>query len=189
MIALQGDGNVPATKCNFVIRTVAGKIFSVKYGEKDLPCTSSSLNIADEGHFLSKLQATERILATENCTIHTDSTSSSETKFLGYQVSLDTGETLSVGFMAVATEDAATLMDVPIQLFKEIHELHSTDMFREEKDEIFIQLLSKIRSTMTDRAVVMKAFDKKFEDFLKGEFCSIFISINDVFSLRYFVKH
>ena len=169
VIALQGDGNVPATKCNFVIRTVAEQIFGVKYGEKDLPCTSSALKIADEGHFLSKLQATEKILATENCTIHTVGTSRSGKKFLGYQVSLDTGETLSLGFMPVATEDAATLLDVTIQLLEEIHELYSTDMSQEEKDEIFIQLLSKTTNTMTDRASVMKAFDKKFEDFLKSK--------------------
>lgn len=78
-------------------------------------------------------------------------------------------ETLSLGFMPVATEDAATLLDVTIQLLEEIHELYSTDMSQEEKDEIFIQLLSKTTSTMTDRASVMKAFDKKFEDFLKSK--------------------
>ena len=58
-------------------------------------------------------------------------------------VSLDTGERLSLGFVPVATEDAGPLLDVIIQILKEIHELYSIDI---ERDEIFIQLLSKITS-------------------------------------------
>ena len=167
VITLQGDGNVPATKCNFVIRTVADQLFGIHFEEKDLPCTSSSLNIADEGHVLSKFQATEKMLATQNCTIHTDGTSRGGKKFLGFQVSLDTGETLSLGYQSVATEDSATLLDVTITLLEEIHQLYSLDMSPQEQDEIFRELLSKITSTMTDRAAVMKAFDKKLEDYLK----------------------
>lgn len=40
-----------------------------------------------------------------------------------------------------------------------------TDMPQEENDEIFIQLMSKATSTMTDWASVTKAFDKKIKDF------------------------
>ena len=171
LIALQHDGNVPARKCSFVLRTVAKNMFNVDIEEKDLPCTSSVLNMSDEGHVLSKIQAAEKILDTKNCTIHTDGTSRGGEKFLGFQVSLDTGETLDLGYQLVATEDAATLLDVTVNLLNEIHELYTYDleMTEEEKENIFKQLLTKITSTMTDRVAVMKSYDKKLEEFLKSQ--------------------
>lgn len=171
VLELQGEGNVAASKCNFIIRTVAEHLFGTKISEKDLPCTSSSLNVADEGHFLTKFHASEKIRGAANVTLHTDGTSRQGQKIVGFQVSLDSGETLNLGYTTVATEDSATLLDITIQLWEEMNEVYSpvTDMSAEEKDQAFKDLLSKITSTMTDRAAVMKAFDKKLLDFMQSQ--------------------
>ena len=167
LIQLQGDDSVPASKCSAVIRTVSKHLFSTDFHEKDLPCMQMALNVADEGHVLTKFQAVERMLEAENFTLHSDRMSRNGQKIIGHQVSLDNGETLSLGFMTVATEDAATLLDVAVHLLEEIQQVYCFEKSEEEKSLIFSSLLSKL--TMTDRAAVMKCYDKKLKEFLKSQ--------------------
>ena len=71
--------------------------------------------------------------------------------------------------MTVATEDAATLLDVAVHLLEEIQQVYCFEKSEEEKSLIFSSLLSKLTITMTDRAAVMKCYDKKLEEFLKSQ--------------------
>lgn len=167
LVELQGIGNVSASKCGEVIKTVAKHLFNTDLEKKDIPISSTTLNVADEEHVLAKYQATEKILETDNVTMHLDGTSRGGKKFIGTQVTLVTGETLSLGYTSLPTEDAATLLDVTIRLLEEMTDIYiSTDA---EKDEIFTVLLSKITSTMTDRTTTMKSFDKKLEEFIRSK--------------------
>ena len=124
----------------------------------------TALNIADEGHVLTKFQAAERKLESENFTLHSDGTSRNGQKITGHQVSLDSGETLRLGFTTVATEDAGKLLDV-----EEIQQVYCFEKSEEEKSLIFSSLLSKLTSTMTHRAAVMKCYDKKLEEYLRSQ--------------------
>ena len=72
---LQSECNVPAGKCSSVIKVVADSLFGVQYEDEDLPCLQTAVNIADEGHVLSKVQAAEQMLEADNLTLHTDGTS------------------------------------------------------------------------------------------------------------------
>ena len=106
------------------------------------------------------------MLAVENFTLHTDGTSRNGKKTVGHRISLDSGETLSLGFTTVATEDSSTLLDVTVQLLQEIKDIYGADKSEEERDQIFQSLLSKLTSVMTERAAVMKSFDQKLKTFL-----------------------
>ena len=75
VMKLQGEGNVLATRCSQVIKIVAQNMLNLDFQDSQLPCVQTSLNIADEGHVLSKIQATEKMLETQNFTLHTDGTS------------------------------------------------------------------------------------------------------------------
>ena len=166
LIELQGDGSVPASKCKTVIKAVAKHLFNTNLDEKDLPRLQTAINVADEGHILTKFQAAEKMLAGENLTLHTDGTSRNGKKIVGHQISLDSGETLSLCFTTVATEDSSTLLDVTVQLSQEIKDIFGADNSEEERDKIFQSLLSKLKSVVTDRAAVMKSFDQKLKKLL-----------------------
>ena len=168
VMQLQSDCNVPAGKCSSVIKVVADGLFGVKYEPSDLPCLQTAVNIADEGHVLSKVQAAEQMLEVDNFTLHTDGTSRGGKKIMGYQITLDDGDSISLGFSTLATEDASTVLDVTVDLLKETTDLYCEGK-EEDKDHTFRTLLSKLTSVMTDRAAVMKSFDEKLLSFLQSE--------------------
>lgn len=87
---------------------------------------------------------------------------------MGYQITLDNRTTLSLGFSTVAAEDAATVLDVTVDLLGETTDLYCEEK-EEDKDHMFRTLLSKLTSVMTDRAAVMKSFDDKLLSFLQSE--------------------
>ena len=100
------------------------------------------------------------MLAVENFTLHTDGTSRNA------KIRLESGETLSLGSTTVATEDSSTLLDVTVQLLREIKDIYGADKSEEDRDKNFQSLLSKLMSVMTDRAAVMKSFDQNLKNFL-----------------------
>ncbi|GFO27461.1 hypothetical protein PoB_005396600 [Plakobranchus ocellatus] len=92
--------------------------------------------------------------------LHLDGTSRDKKKIVGHQVTLDNGDTLSLGYTDVATEDAATLLDVTISILRELGEIHDPD----HQETIFREIISKLQCTVTDRASVMKKFCKDLND-------------------------
>ena len=169
LLDLQGIGNVSASKCGTVIKAVAKNLFNTDIADKDIPCLQTALNVADEGHVLAKYQAAEKMLSVDNFTFHSDGTSRNGMKIVGHQISLDSGETLSLGLATVATEDASTLLEITVQLLEEITDIYSSDKSEDEKNQVFHSLLSNLTSVMSDRASVMKCFDRKLEHFLQSE--------------------
>lgn len=99
-------------------------------------------------------------------TLHTDATSRGGKMIMGYQITVDSGATLSLGFSTVAAEDASTVLDVTVDL-REMTDLNCEEK-EEDKDHMFRTLLSKLTSVMTDRAAVMKRFDDKLLSFLQS---------------------
>ena len=169
VLQIQAEANVPASKCAPVIRIVSGTLYGQHFADKELPCTRTSVNISDEGQVLGKIQATEKILASKNSTLHADGTSRDHRKIVGQQITLDGGETLSFGFMNAATEDAATLLEVTICQLEEMTDLYCK--YKEEDMETtfesFQQILSRLTSFMSDRAAVMKKFNTEFLSFIR----------------------
>lgn len=122
----------------------------------DLPCEQTLCDITGEAHYLTKVQVAEK-LTTSNFTLHCDGTSRSQRKYLGYQVTLDSGETLSLGFVDAACEDAASVLDITVILLKELGEVLNPN----ETENIFRQILQRLHSKMTDRTSVMKKFSSE----------------------------
>ncbi|KAL8572448.1 hypothetical protein ACOMHN_005594 [Nucella lapillus] len=168
VMALQADANVAASQCGKVISIVGQHLFNVDLKEEDLPKLQTSINIADEGHFLAKFQATETILAADNVTLHTDGTSRGAHKIVGQQITLDSGATLYLGLNTVATEDSETLLEVTIQMLQELSDVYAAEETNDRKEEVFNALLTKLTSCMSDRAAVMKLFSTKLSDFFQS---------------------
>ncbi|KAL8572085.1 hypothetical protein ACOMHN_031042 [Nucella lapillus] len=168
VMALQADANVAASQCGKVISIVGQHLFNVDLKEEDLPKLQTCINIADEGHFLAKFQATETILAADNVTLHTDGTSRGAHKIVGQQITLDSGATLYLGLNTVATEDSETLLKVTIQMLQELSDVYAAEETNDRKEEVFNAFLTKLTSCMSDRAAVMKLFSTKLSDFLQS---------------------
>ncbi|KAL8581755.1 hypothetical protein ACOMHN_043173 [Nucella lapillus] len=164
----KADANVAASQCGKVISIVGQHLFNVDLKEEDLPKLQTCINIADEGHFLAKFQATETILAADNVTLHTDGTSRGAHKIVGQQITLDSGATLYLGLNTVATEDSETLLEVTIQMLQELSDVYAAEETNDRKEEVFNAFLTKLTSCMSDRAAVMKLFSTKLSDFLQS---------------------
>ena len=117
---------------------------------------------------LAKIQATQRILRVSHCTMHMDGMSRGSKKIVGQQITLNTGETLSLGFTPTASEDAATLLEMTIHQLQEMGDLYC-DATDDNKDQVFKALLKKLTSFMTDRAAVMKKFDADLLQFIRTQ--------------------
>jgi len=62
--------------------------------------------------------------------MHSDATSKAHKQYLGYQVNLDSGKTLSAGFIRMQTENRCTLLDAKIAMMTEL-----SDIYDETKSE------------------------------------------------------
>ncbi|GFS27350.1 nucleoprotein TPR-like [Elysia marginata] len=182
VIALISTCNVSPSQCSKCIQAVARELFGINWTLKDLPSEQTLRDITDEAHVLSKLLMAEK-LQQSKFILHLDGTSRDKRKIVGHQVTLENGDTLSLGYVDVATEDAATLLDVTISILRELGEIYAPA----EQDLVFRDILRKLKGTMTDRASVMKKFSKDLETACKSSFdCSedlVFLHCNAHFLL------
>ncbi|GFR61946.1 hypothetical protein ElyMa_000117500 [Elysia marginata] len=163
VVALLSQCNVSATQCSKVIQTVALELFNVKWGLNELPSPQTLLTIADEAYVLAKLATVDQLKASNNFTLHLDGTSRHQRKYVGHQITLDNGKVLSLGFVDVPCEDAATLLDVTVAVLTELGDIYDP----ENRDKVFQEILGKMHSTMTDRASAMKKFASSLESIKK----------------------
>ncbi|GFR82131.1 LOW QUALITY PROTEIN: hypothetical protein ElyMa_002357600 [Elysia marginata] len=160
VMSLEGEAGVAASKCPVVIDIVSKNLF---HQTLDLPHWTTANKMVEEAHAIAKMHVAEEVLANQNVTLHSDATSRQKKKYVGQQITLDSGRNLSLGFVEVATEDAQTLLEVTTNILQELSQL----MGEEDQQEVLKTMLKKVCTTMSDRASVMKSFNKKFEDFRK----------------------
>lgn len=171
-MALQGEADVPASKCSKVVDIVSKHLHGKTL--KGLPCVSSILNMADEGHHIAKQQIADRMLSSKHITFSSDGTSRQKQHFMERHVILDDGSVLSLGFTEIAFDDAKSMLEQAVDILEELSEVHcSTTTLDEEEgksysekiDEGLIEILKRIKSLMSDRASNMKAFDRLFYEY------------------------
>ena len=101
-----------------------------------------------------------KLLETSYSDLHSDGTSRDHRKYVGHQVTTDSGKSLSCGFIPVCQENTATLVDIAYGLLQELADVYDT----EKVDEVFKGMLKNLSGLMSDRASVMKSFDKAFSE-------------------------
>ena len=164
-MALQGEGNVAASNCSNVINIVSKYLYKNEIPMESLPCTQTVLNMSSEGHYLSKKQTAESIVENAHFTFATDGTSREKRHFIERHIVLSNGKVMSLGFTEVVSDNADTLLEKTVELFKELSEVYSEDV--EEREKVFKEILCRMKCIMSDRAAVMKLFDRKLEEFKK----------------------
>ena len=174
-MSLQGEADVAASKCSLVINIISKYLYENEIPMSDLPCTQSALNFSSEGLFLSMVQVAETIHKTEHFTLGTDETGRNKKRLLERHIYLSTGGSMSLGFTEIASENADTLLDVSISLLKDLCETYCSVDDTLVLDSLFREMLVKLKCLMSDRAAVMKLFDKKmaaFKNQFLGEDCT-----------------
>ena len=81
----------------------------------DLPSERTSLRFLDRGHLLAKCNIVDAVENSGHFYLHSDGTIKNHCKFVGHQLTLNTGESLN-GFPSVCHEDAQTLLEIAVLL-------------------------------------------------------------------------
>ena len=163
VMELVGECEVSSKNCSKVIQAVSRWLYSKTIPQSDLPCPNTVVNIMDKAQVLSKFQVAETILASEAFDLHGDGTSRDGKKILGQQVTLASGNTMSAGFVPVAVEDSATLLDNAIAMMQELCDIYNP----KEKEQTYKELLNKMFATMSDRASVNKLYNERIAEHRK----------------------
>ena len=176
IMSLKGDAGVSTSKYPQVIDIVSKNLF---HQTLDSPHWTTANKIAEEAHAVAKIHVAEALLENKTVTLHSDGTSREKKKFVGQQIALDNGRTLSLGFVEVAPEDAQTLLEVTSNVLMELSELVGEE---ETRGELLKSMLRKVCTTMSNRAAIMKSFNEKFDEMRReivgGEIQTNFIYCN-----------
>ena len=159
-MALQGEAGVSASNCSKVVNLVSKHLYQKEIPLQKLPSIQTALNMSAEGQYLSKHQTVEHILECPHFTLGTDATSRDKRHYLEQHIVLSGGSIMSLGFSEIATDDAETLLEKTMDLFQELWKIYSDDE-DVEMDDVFKEVILKMKCLMSDRASVMKLFDKK----------------------------
>jgi hypothetical protein len=157
VIELIGEAEVPADRCGQIIHIVSKHVHHVDIPLCDLPSKRSALRFSDRGHYLAKYHVAETLVNTKHWDLHSDGTSKDHRKFVGHQVTTADGNTLSCAFTPVDREDTETLLDIATNLLTELADVFDPS----DADKQFKIMLTNLSGLMSDRASVMKSFDKE----------------------------
>ena len=133
---------------------------------ENLPSRSTTLRVADEGHYLIKLFYTHRIGQADNLGIKKDGTSRQKIKILDTSLTLDSGDVLPLGYKRTARETAQAITDNTTAELLELEEIHN----HAYDGDIFMPvLLEKISYIMTDRAANEKKSNEQITQWVQEE--------------------
>ncbi|XP_045169684.2 uncharacterized protein LOC123532337 [Mercenaria mercenaria] len=155
---------VAVEKVSPVIQAISKHLFHVNLEKKDLPSSTTTQSIVDEGHFIAKSYISHQLSETENWGLHRDGTSRKKQKLLDTSVRLASRETVSLGFNRVAHETAATINSVTKEHLSELADLHSNIKTGESEEDYIKNSLKKLSYTMSDRAANEKKADTLLDE-------------------------
>jgi hypothetical protein len=125
-----------------------------------LPQKSLASIIAIEAHVLSQAQAADAMLRQQGICLHLDGTKKRFTEYSGFQISTEEG-TFSLSHRIMPCGDEGSYLKATNDTFFELAELNDPD---EKQEETAAKPKMVIKSIMTDRHVVNKAYKKMLEN-------------------------
>ena len=165
IMELVGQHEIAAGRCGEVIHSVCRNVLSASIPEDDLPSERSVGRFVDMGQVLGKIQVASALTNSERFDLHTDATSRVGNKYVGQQVTTDSGQNLSCGYTVVATENADCLVSLATDLLEELAVIYEDDDTK--RQEKFMEFLQKLSGLMSDRAAVMKCFNERLSTLRK----------------------
>ena len=168
VIELIGEAEVPAGhSCGQIIAIISKHLYKNIIPISELPSERSALRFADTGHFLANLHVSKQI-SSQKWDLHSDGTSKDHTKYMGHQVTLADGKSLSLGFRTLHAENTNTLLDMAMDLLHDLSEIYDSyfhcevDKASQQVGSQFRVILQNMVGLMSDRASVMQSFNQSF---------------------------
>lgn len=178
-MSLIGEANVAAQNCAKIIQIVSKHLFKTDIPLDKLPCPSTALNIASEAFHVSQHHVATKLKDCEHFTFASDGTSRDKKHYLERHVILNDKTEMSLGFTEIAVDDSVTLLEKTIEILDDLSDnlcktsTEDVENNQEKKQEQFLDLLKKLKCTMSDRSSVNKSFNQKLseykQDLLNGE--------------------
>ncbi|XP_072048132.1 uncharacterized protein [Amphiura filiformis] len=161
---------VGSKKVSEIIRTVLERVAKMKVTR--LPKPTIIKYMATEQGMLAKRAAQHAIeTSSDPITLHTDGTSKHHNHYLTYLASTSSG-TVAMGLHDIHSETADEMVKQAEEALVRLTDLlPNTNSENEKKVQ---EMLCKIKNTMTDRAVVNKAFVRKFGEWRANVLPNVF---------------
>ncbi|GFS05785.1 hypothetical protein ElyMa_004690600 [Elysia marginata] len=160
-MSLEGEAGAAASKCPLVIDK------NLLHQTLDLPHWTTANKMVEEAHAIAKVHVAEEVLKNQNVALHTDATSRQKKKYVGQQITLDSGRNLSLGFVEVATEGVARVVKELSAWIEEPEQLLQSDckgVFDEEFLDVAEEKLEEIKEYANERKdLVVKVLKVCFE--------------------------
>ena len=163
--ALQGEANVSASQCRKVVSTVARELFNTNLKDSDLPCDTTAQNLNAEMNVIAMQQIGDELKKSDHFTYACNGKSRQKSHFLEQHVILSDKTTLFLGYSQIVRDDSETLLQSLISIFKAICEIYSMDDDSCDQYALYKNIISKLKALMSDRASVMKCFDRKVAEY------------------------
>ncbi|XP_033117054.1 uncharacterized protein LOC117116991 [Anneissia japonica] len=159
--------NVAMSKVNDVIQIVLKKFTGKKVDR--LPTLGKISQISLEARYLADVEVALAMQANKpddvlgNC-IHGDGTTKYHKKWQNFQVTLPNGEARTMGLMQMAGGDTESVMDAFKERIMELADtLDTVEGSSGRKEQLYEELITTIKSTMTDQGPSMPQFSAKLE--------------------------
>ncbi|XP_069103061.1 putative leucine-rich repeat-containing protein DDB_G0290503 [Argopecten irradians] len=154
---------VSIKNCQNVVKSVLSNLMHVEIDR--LPQKTLATLLTVEAQILAQAQAAEEILQCENATLHLDGTKKHFEEYSGFQISVGGGRSFSLGHQLMATGDTDSYIEATVNTVEELASALTDD--ENEKKTYVANLMMKIKNLMTDRHIVNKCYQHKFENLRK----------------------
>ena len=159
---------VAADKVPKVIQAVGANIFKQTFADAVLPCATTVINMADEGHFIAQSYISSRLQCSENWGLHKDGTSRRKRKLLDTSITISSGENFSLGFSCVARETGDAISTTTQRKLTELANTNQAptkavdvcNTTNEDVEDYMYEVLEKLSYYMSDRAANEKKSNK-----------------------------
>ena len=161
--------NVSMNKVNEVIKTVINKLTNKSIGR--LPSNAVKSRLLVEARHLAYLHVAEEMLKegvdgyTGNC-LHGDGTSKYHRHYQNFQITLSSGQTLSLGLREIGGGDTAAVMSSFMETINDLSDTFNSDT--ENRESMVEKLVCSIKSTKSDRGPINPCFHKQLQILREG---------------------
>ncbi|XP_070574015.1 uncharacterized protein [Ptychodera flava] len=158
--------NVSMNAVNKVITTVLSKLAKKNIGR--LPSNALKSTLLVEAKHIAATQVAEAMLSSPQTCLHQDGTSKFHKHYQGYQVTLPSGQTMTLGMHQMpgsTTNDVMKSFEDSICYLAEAVTGNSSD-----KEDVVAKLIMSINSTMSDQGPTIGTFNRQIKVLLKSYF-------------------
>ncbi|XP_077987620.1 uncharacterized protein LOC144442217 [Glandiceps talaboti] len=153
--------NVSMNSVNKVIRTVLKKLANKDVSR--LPSNALKTTLLVEAKHLAFVQASDALKSNPDNCLHQDATSKFHRHYQGFQVTLSSGKTFTLGLQETSGGTTADVLQAFTDIIDDMADVITSDTEGNAKELQVAQLITSLRSTMSDQGPTSETFNKEVE--------------------------